>query len=134
MAHLYFTDYFAKRRKETRILSRCPWIGHCGKSRSSTPTFFLRIGKALAISSAPRVDHQGRDRAIQSLALLNVRGASSVIWERNASQAGRNAVDFYSSFRARSLQRNVSAHYASQSQRAISRLAVLVTRTGRQRP
>ena len=134
MAHLHFTDYLAKRRKETRMLPRCPWIGHCGRSRSSTPTFLLRIGKALAISSAPRVDHQGRDRAIQSLALLNVRGASSVIWELNASQAERHDVDFYSSFRARSLQQNVSALHASQSHCVISRQAVLVTRTGRQRP
>ena len=54
--------------------------------------------------------------------------------ERNASQAERHAVDFYSTFRARSLQQNVSALYASQSHRATSRQAVLDTKIGRRGP
>ena len=113
------------------MLPRWPWIGQKRQIPIVDPHFPLRIGKGLAISPAPRVDHRGRDRTIQFLALLNVRGASNVMWEWNASQAQRHAVEFYSSFRTRSLQRIESAPYASKSHRAISRQAVLVTRVGR---
>ena len=104
-----------------------------GKSRSSTPTFLLRIWKALVISSAPRGDHEGRDRAIHILAILNVRGASKVIWEWNASQAERHAIDSFSPLRVRRLGLNVSTLRASQSHRAVSRQAMLYTERGRQR-
>ena len=70
----------------------------------------------------------------QILAILNVRGASKVIWEWNASQAERYAVYCFSSLGARSLQHNVSALRASQSHRAISRQAMLCNETRRRRP
>ena len=105
-----------------------------GESRSPTPTFRLRIWKALAISSARRGDHEGRDRAIQVLAILNVPGASKISWQWNASQAERHAVDCFSSLGARCLRHNVSALRASQSHRAISRQAMLCNETGRRRP
>ena len=63
------------------MLPRWPKIGQKWEIPVIDPHFSLRIGKDLAISLAPRVDHRGRDRAIQFLALLNVRGASSVTWE-----------------------------------------------------
>ena len=90
-----FCDYLAKRRKETKMLPRWPWIGQKRQIPIVDPHFSLRIGRALAISLAPRVDHRGRDRAIQCLALLNVRGASNVMWEWNASQTQQHAVEFY---------------------------------------
>ncbi len=64
-----------------QVCRAVPGLVRNGISRSSTPTFLLRIWKALAISSAPRGDHGGRDRAIQFPALLNVRGASNVMWK-----------------------------------------------------
>lgn len=55
------------------------------------------------------------------LAMVYVYGASKVIWEWNASQAERHAIDSFSLLRARRLGLNVSALRASQSHRAVSR-------------
>ena len=80
------------KRDENAAAVALDWSETANTDRHSH--FSLRIRKALAISLAPRVDHWGRDRAIQFLALLNVRGASNAMWEWNASQTQRHAVKF----------------------------------------
>ena len=70
MAFPPFATISQRDEKVALICYAIPRVVANGRSRSSTPTFLLRIRKALVISSAPRGDHEGRDRAIQILAIL----------------------------------------------------------------